>query len=124
MPDVDRLIVKETPALYARIRTYADQIITEKEFRQPVEAMLTAFAEQADIDLRQRDEYTLVETGRADTVYNRLIIEYNRPGHLSEDSASASNRGVVQQIKEYIETVSKEHHHKLSVWLGLCLMDD
>ncbi len=119
MSDVDRLIARRAADLHHRIRAYSDRDILEKEFREPVEKMLEAFAEEAGVNLRPRDEYTLVEAGRSDTVYNRLVIEYERPGYLRDDNSLASNRHSIQQVKDYIEAVSREHRQKIARLAGV-----
>jgi len=121
MSDTDRLITQRASSLHTQIRRHAQQDITEKAFREPVEKLLAAFAEEADITLRTRDEYTLVDAGRADTVYNRLVIEYERPGFLKDDNSAASNRHAIQQVKDYIEAISHEHHHKIARLAGVVL---
>ena len=55
--------------------------------------------------------------GQADTVYNRLIIEYNIPGIIK--SNNAKNRQIISQVKGYIEDLAKEEHWKEERLLGL-----
>jgi hypothetical protein len=119
MSEIDHLIRKNIAGIYRTIRKYSDQNITEKQFREPIESLLAGFAEEAGINLRTRDEYTLVEAGRADTVYNRLVIEYERPGYLRDDNSAASNRHSIQQVKDYIEAISREHRQKIARLAGV-----
>lgn len=119
MSNLDRLVNGRADALYKQIRQYSNRDITEKEFREPIEKLFAAFAEEAGVTLRPRDEYTLVDAGRADTVYNRLIIEYERPGYLRDDNSAAGNRHAIQQVKGYVEAVSREHRQKLSRLAGV-----
>jgi hypothetical protein len=46
-------------------------------------------------------------SGRADSVYNRLIIEYKKPGVLREKQDTTANRQVVKQVQNYILDVGK-----------------
>ena len=44
--------------------------------------------------------------GRPDTVFNRLILEYKKPGVIKENNEK--NRQLITQVKGCIEDLSKE----------------
>jgi len=56
--------------------------------------------QQLDLNLEPRDELILAY-GRADTIYNRLILEYKRPGSIKKDNGR--NRQIIAQVQGYIE---------------------
>ncbi len=62
-------------------------------------------------------EYTLA-TGRADAVFNRLVIEYERPGVLKK-IPDAATRHAIQQVKDYIEGLARKERHALERLAGV-----
>src|SRR5437870_1550395 len=69
-----------TAAVSSAVRTSRN----EREFQTRVGRLLAAFAEKVGVDLLFHEEYTLA-TGRADAVYNRLVIEYEAPNSLRKN---------------------------------------
>ncbi|MDE3091604.1 MAG: hypothetical protein KGJ80_19715, partial [Chloroflexota bacterium] len=92
----------------------------EKAFREKVAPLFEQFADDTKIDLRQHDEYTLV-TGRADTVYNRLVIEYEHPEFLRVSNEYANNKHAIQQVKDYIEGIQKHERQDVNRLVGAVL---
>jgi len=70
-----RIIEQEASILTQRVKSAARRSHNEAEFRSKVSRDIEAVAGKLGVDLLLRQEYTLA-TGRADAVYNRLIIEY------------------------------------------------
>jgi len=106
MPTTDDLVKQRATEIARAIHSAASDSPTEAEFRQPVEQLLDGFAAEVNVPLRTHHEYTLA-TGRADTVYNRLVIEYKRPSHLSQALSNRNNQAAVEQIKGYIEDIER-----------------
>ncbi len=63
-----------------------------------------------------RDERQLAN-GRPDTVFNRLILEYKKPGVIH--SNNEKNRKLTSQVKGYIEDLAKEERWKEKRLLGV-----
>ncbi|MGA9351115.1 MAG: N-6 DNA methylase [Anaerolineae bacterium] len=118
MLTTDELLKRRAPEIARAIQGAAEGSPTEAEFRQPVEQLLDDFADEVGVPLRTHHEYTLA-TGRADTVYNRLVVEYKRPGHLSEAPSNRNNLTAVEQIKGYIESIEKAQRIKEGRLLGV-----
>ena len=59
----------------------------------------------------------MLANGRADTVYNRLIIEYKKPGVIK--SENVKNRKLIAQVEGYIDDLAKEEHWKEDRLLGV-----
>ncbi|HYG24084.1 MAG TPA: hypothetical protein VEH04_14990 [Verrucomicrobiae bacterium] len=57
--------------------------------------------------------------GRADTVYNRLVIEYERPGFLKPSNKHGNNRHAIQQAKDYIGGLHRRERHKMERYAGV-----
>ena len=70
-----QLAESEAPSFAAAVEAAARESRNEREFQTRVDRLLQAFADKVQVSLLFREEYTLA-TGRADAVYNRLIIEY------------------------------------------------
>lgn len=75
------MVKRRAPEIAQVIHAAATDSTLEADFRRLVEEALARFADEVGVPLRTHREYTLA-TGRTDTVYNRLVIEYKRPGHL------------------------------------------
>jgi SAM-dependent methyltransferase len=117
MPTADTLVKQRAPAIARAIQAAAVGSPTEADFRRPVEQLLAQFAEEAGVPLRTHHEYTLA-TGRADTVYNRLIIEYKRPGHLTGEP-SRNNTTAAEQTKRYLEDIERQQRIQKARLVGV-----
>jgi hypothetical protein len=92
---------KELAAVFKKA---APDGILEKPFRTMVEAHLLEVAKSADIELVPHTEVTLGRSGRADTIYNHFIIEWEKPGSLKPSNKAAKNTETLGQIKRYVES--------------------
>jgi SAM-dependent methyltransferase len=90
----------------------------EAEFRQPIDQLLAEFCEKAELNPLAHAEYTLA-TGRADAVFNRLVIEYERPGTLSEKPNDRQTRRAVEQVKHYIQGIAHRHRQEMNRIAGV-----
>ncbi len=69
-----------------------------------------------NLNFSPRDERQLAN-GRADTVFNRLILEYKKPGVIKPNNEK--NRQLITQVKGYIEDLAKEERWKEERLLGV-----
>jgi len=90
----------------------------EAEFRIPFQAAIAAAAESVGVSLNPRDELRLIE-GRADTVYNRLVIEYERPKSLRSSNAHRNNQHAIQQARDYITSLHRRERHTTERYAGV-----
>ncbi len=111
MPITGELAQRRAPEIAQIIWAAAEGSPLEADFRHPVEEALAQFADEAGVPLRIHHEYTLA-TGRADTVYNRLVVEYKRPGHLAKSRGNRNNAAAVEQVKGYVEDLEKAQRIK------------
>ncbi|MGB9830141.1 MAG: Eco57I restriction-modification methylase domain-containing protein [Thermotoga caldifontis] len=91
---------------------------SEAEFRERIDPILEEFCTGIGSVPVTRFEYTLA-TGRADAVFSRFVIEYERPGVLKKNLSSTGTRHAVQQVKNYIEGLAKKERHKLERLAGV-----
>jgi SAM-dependent methyltransferase len=116
----EELVHKRAPEIADQVLNAAREAANEAEFRKPVGRIFEDFAEEVDVHLRAREEYTLAN-GRADTVYNRLVIEYEKPGSLRDYNKFGHNVHAIGQAKTYVEEVAKKEHLKQHRMAGVVL---
>ncbi len=73
----------------------------EKEFRNAIEPLLERIAADLGVELRRQKEVTLGDSGRADTIYNRFIVEWEKPRSLKPSNSASSNSHSIAQVKDY-----------------------
>ena len=69
-----------------------------------------------NLNFQSRDERQFAN-GRADTVFNQLIVEYKKPGAIRGNNEK--NRKLIDQVKHYIEDLAKEERWKEKRLLGV-----
>ena len=79
--DIEAEIRTKASNLAQQIREAAASSHNEAEFRTKVTLFIDDIADKLKLPIYLREEYTLLD-GRADAVYNRLVLEYKSPGVL------------------------------------------
>lgn len=92
----------------------------EKPFREKVEEHLISFARASGIDLTPRTEVTLGTSGRLDTIYNRFIVEWKKPGSLKASNDAPANRSTIAQIQRYGNDIFWHTREKPGRIVGCC----
>ena len=115
-----RLVDQEAPGFFQSVVEARTSARNEREFQTKVTYQIERFAEKAGIALLFREEYTLA-TGRADALYNRLVIEYERPGSMRPSLNHRHTRHAVDQVKRYIEDIAKKEKRGRDRFLGVAL---
>src|ERR1035441_2043252 len=118
MPDTESLIHQAARTLAEKTLAAARGAANEAEFRIPFQAAIAEAALVIGISIQPRDEVSLIE-GRADTVYNRLVIEYERPGALRSSNRHGGNQHAIQQTREYITSLHRRERHKMERYAGV-----
>jgi SAM-dependent methyltransferase len=113
------LIGKWGKNLLSRIQEIVPSCLSEADFRRQIEPLLDQFCKEVRVNALSRSEYTLATGGRADAVFNRLVIEYEAPGRLKPYDYSASNKQPIQQVKDYMVGIAKAERHKLERLAGV-----
>jgi SAM-dependent methyltransferase len=95
----------------------------EAKLRELVAPLWDGFirSKRINLNFQPRDERQLAN-GRADTVFNRLILEYKKPGTIHK--SNEKNRKLIAQVKGYIEDLSKEERWKEERLLGVAFDGD
>jgi len=116
---VEETIRELSSSVTCEIRDAAEHAHNEAEFRTAVTRTIEKLAEQLGLNLSLREEYTLLDSGRADAVYNRFVIEYEPPGSLRSANTYRANEHAISQVKQYIEGLHKVERHKLERIAGV-----
>ena len=104
--DIEEIASKLSAQVARSFITAAQAGGTEADFRREVSRILEEVAEKAGLHISPRDEFS-VASGRVDSVYNKLVLEYKRPGVLRDSKSAKTNQVIVQQVKDYILDVAK-----------------
>jgi len=114
--DVERLALEQAPEVARRLRATAGTGGTEADFRREAARILDDASVAVGLTITSRDEYH-VARGNVDSLYNRLVLEYKRPGVLRPTNTSPANRRAIDQVKRYIEDVGvrdRREAHRLA----------
>ena len=103
--------------LFSEIERLRADHPSEADFRRVIDPLLDRFCEEIGLDPLAHSEYSL-GSGRADAVFNRLVIEYEKPGVLKARPDMAT-RHAVQQVKDYIDGLAKRDRHKIERLAGV-----
>jgi hypothetical protein len=114
--EVETIAAEQARAVAEELRRIAKRGGTEAGFRREAAQLLEQAGARAGLTIVPRDEFS-VARGRVDSVYNRLVLEYKRPGVIRE--SSRSNGAVIQQVKDYILDVAKRERREAQRLAGV-----
>lgn len=109
--------------LHERLRSTLPSRLSEADLRRIVDPLLDEFCTRIGLNPMAHAEYSLA-TGRADAVFNRLIIEYERPGVLKPSLADRATQHAVEQVKRYMEGIAKKERHTVERLAGIAFDGD
>ncbi len=115
--DRERIIATWSQNLCERLPQILSSHPTEADFRRAVDPLLDKFCAEMGLNPLTHAEYTLA-TGRADAVFNRLVIEYERPGVLKK-TPDAATRHAAQQVRDYIAGLAQKEHREMRHLAGV-----
>jgi len=93
---------------------------TEADFRREASRILEDAAAKAGLTISPRDEFS-VARGRVDSLYNRLILEYKKPGVIGKSNEGQRNQAIIQQVKGYVLDVAKRERREAQRLAGVAL---
>ncbi len=111
-------IREQAPRFAALVEAAAAQSRNEAEFERQINNEIERLSKWLGVNLLFSEQYTLVN-GRADAVYNRLVIEYEKPGALRNRLDHGQTAHAVNQVKAYIEGLAKAERHDRDRLLGV-----
>jgi SAM-dependent methyltransferase len=116
--DLERTASQQAPAVAKQLLQIARRGGTEADFRREAGRVLEEAGVAAGLTIIPRDEFS-VARGQVDSVYNRLILEYKKPGILRDSNRTSANRSVIQQVKDYILGVAKRERREAQRLAGV-----
>ena len=121
---LDDLIAKKAFEYADQIKAAAAMADKEEEIRIESEKQLAFIQKVAGIKLEGKHEFT-VASGRVDSVYSRVIIEYKNPksggDKIGPKGDSPGSKKVVEQIKKRFYDMRAEHGQPLNSLFGVGL---
>ena len=125
MPDyspvqLESFVQSRAPQIAQDIVSAAKTSQNEADLVAQVEKLVDRFADSFDLQLHLQRERTLVN-GRADAVYNRLVIEYEPPRSLNKSNSHRNNQHAIQQVKDYMGGLERLDRHKKERLAGVVL---
>ncbi|MGA8664163.1 MAG: N-6 DNA methylase, partial [Thermoplasmata archaeon] len=114
----DELVRSQAAIVSDRISRAAATSISEEDLRIEVERALSDFSNALGISLQGHHEYS-VGKGRADSVYDYVVIEYKKPSRSFEFSGSPAVREVSNQLKQRFKDFESEEHRRISSLYGI-----
>jgi methylase of polypeptide subunit release factors len=114
--EVETIAAEQARGVAEELLRIAKRGGTESDFRREAARLLEEAGARAGLTIVPRDEFS-VARGRVDSVYNRLVLEYKRPGVIRE--SNRSNGAVIQQVKDYILDVAKRERREAQRLAGV-----
>lgn len=106
------------PGFACAVREAAARAHNESEFSRPINNELERLGGELGICLTIREQYTLA-SGRADAVFNRVVVEYKAPGALRDSLSHQATARAVQQLRDYVEDLARETRRERDRFLGV-----
>src|SRR5438552_16523218 len=124
MTSLDKLITIKAAEFAHEIKTMAATAANEEEIRIKSERLLAFIEREADVKLEGRHEFT-VASGRIDSVYSRVLIEYKNPkssgDRIGPHLDSPGTKKVVAQIKKRFYDLRAQQGQPLNSLFGVGL---
>ena len=121
---LDELIAQKAAEFADQIKAAAQMADKEEEIRIEAERQLAFIEKATGIKLEGKHEFT-VASGRVDSVYDRVIIEYKNPkspgARIGPKADSPGSKKVVEQIKGRFYDMQAELGHPLNTMFGVGL---
>jgi len=121
---LDELIAKKASEFADQIKAAAAMADKEEEIRIEAEKQLAFIQKEAGIKLEGRHEFT-VASGRIDSVYDRVIIEYKKPRdpstRIGPTVDSPGSKKVIEQIKKRFYDMRSQFRQPLNTLFGVGL---
>ena len=115
---LDEIVSHSAAVLAEQIQAAAAWAKSEMDLQIEVAGALKEFAKRAQIKLEGHHNVT-VATGRPDSVYGSVIVEYKDPGTLSATKDAAPNKAVIDQLKKRFYDMRREENRKWNSMFGV-----
>jgi hypothetical protein len=116
---LDEIVSQNAVVIAEQIRNAASWAKSEMDLQVEVAGFLKDFARQAKINPLEGHHNVTIATGRPDSVYGSVIVEYKEPGTLSPNKDAAPNRAVIEQLKRRFYDMNREEHRNWRSMFGV-----
>ena len=97
---LDEIVGQSAVLIAQQIQSASTWAKSEMDLQIEVAGILKDFARKAKINLSDAHHNVTIATGRPDSVYGSVIVEYKEPGNLSPKKDAANNKKVIDQLKQ------------------------
>lgn len=123
MPDprkesLDEIVSHSAVVLADQIQKAAAWAKSEMDLQVEVAGALKEFARRAQITLEGHHNITIA-TGRPDSVYGSVIVEYKDPNTLSPTKDAAPNQRLIEQLKKRFYDMRREEKRQWPSMFGV-----
>jgi hypothetical protein len=118
-PSLDEIVGQSAVVIAQQIQSAASWAKSEMDLQIEVAGILKDFARQAKISLSDGHHNITVATGRPDSVYGSVIVEYKEPGNLSPKKDAANNKKVIDQLKQRFYDMRQEENRQWNSMFGV-----
>jgi hypothetical protein len=116
---LDEIVRRSAVVIAQQIQNAAGWAKSEMDLQVEVAGFLKDFAREAKINPLEGHQNVTIATGRADSVYGSVIVEYKRPGTLSPNKEAAPNKAVIDQLKRRFYDMNREEHRNWRSMFGV-----
>jgi hypothetical protein len=114
---LDEIVSHSAATLAEQIQAAAAWAKSEMDLQIEVAGALKEFARRAQIKLEGHHNITIA-TGRPDSVYGSVIVEYKDPKTLSPNKDAAPNKALVAQLKQRFYDMNREEKRNWNSMFG------
>ncbi len=118
-PSLDEIVSQSAIVLADQIQKAAAWAKSEMDLQVEVAGALKDFARMAKIKPLEGHHNVTIATGRPDSVYGSVIVEYKDPGTLSPNNDAAPNKAVIEQLKRRFYDMNREERRNWSSMFGV-----
>ncbi|MCD5408192.1 SAM-dependent DNA methyltransferase [Candidatus Bipolaricaulota bacterium] len=105
----DRIVSVYARRLKALLEELLPKDPNEPALRLRVEPILAEFCEKVEVSQEVRDEFVVAKGKIADAVFDRLVVEFKRPGILSR---TRTREDAIAQLRDYLEGLTKKERRR------------
>ena len=113
MGDIELNVISAARLISERMAVFAPEVGSEEDIRHEFAKLVDSFIDENELDIQGRHEVVLRASGRVDTMYARVVIEYKNPvggDRLTERIDSPGSRLVVKQLRNRFEYFEAQDH--------------
>lgn len=112
VPDPEPIVRDFARRILSQVEELVPKEPSEADFRRPLDLIFDEFCEAVGVQPMSHTEYS-VATGRADAVFNRLVIEYKRPGVLGPKLSRSAVGKATEQLQGYLQSLAARERRSL-----------